>query len=588
MRINCLLTVFLALINAISFGQDLNKDKLDELFNSLEKRNEAMGSITISKNGKVLYNRAIGHRLLSDNLKIPADLETNYKIWSITKTYTSVMILQLMEEGMLSLDTTLDQFYPQIPNANSITIKHMLNHRSGIHDFTQNDPDDDWNTQMKEFPTHEFMVRNISKYKPDFPPNEDWRYSNSNYLLLGYIIEKIDGQLYEESLSKRISSRIGLLSTHFSYYGLNNLENKAFSYQFENEWKEFDEGGFSGRIPAGAGGIVSTTTDMARFMEGVFSLKLISEKSLNQMLAGEDSYRLGIMKTHFENHEGFGHTGGYIASESSLFYYPKDSLTIAYCTNGINFPKVEILNYVLKIYHKQPFAVSMNRMTLGLIILCIGLLFFVGFYSKLKDIPTNQTILVLGFTITSLFWLGVLISGFLSGNYNHLRGPITVLDFFYSNSGTFMASVQLIISILLVPFLLGLYKVSKSKKFNFIPILPIIFIAISMAGTSLFPLPNKLHPFFANIILASALGPLLAIILWRKKEQLKIRLHSGVSLLPMLIAIGLFISRPSIPEFVSNYFGLIQRLLYLGLTFWLVSLSLSFFKSRLTLKVERE
>jgi CubicO group peptidase (beta-lactamase class C family) len=329
------------------YSQSLNTKKLDELFNSLEKRNEAMGSITISKNGKILYNRAIGYRYVSNDIKILADSATNYRIWSITKTYTAVMILQLAEEGELSLQTTLDNFYPNIPNSNIITIQNMLDHKSGIHDFVQNDTSEDWDTYIKEPLTHEFMVKNISQYNPDFQPGKQFQYSNSNYLLLGYIIEKLDNNLYEISLSNRISSKIGLTSTYFGVNALDTVENKAYSYQFDKQWKKFDEGDFSGLIPAGAGGIVSTTTDMSIFIEGLFTGKLISESGLKEILNIKDSYGLGIMKIPFENTYSYGHTGGYIASESSLFYYPKDSITIAYCTNGIVLRKEEILNHVL-------------------------------------------------------------------------------------------------------------------------------------------------------------------------------------------------------------------------------------------------
>ena len=120
-------------------SQNLDTDKLNKFFDKLEERQEAMGSITISKNGEVIYAKAIGFRYADKNEKIEADTNTNYRIWSISKLYTATMIMQLIEEGKLSLETKLMEFYPEIPNAESISIRDMLKHKSGIHDFTQND-----------------------------------------------------------------------------------------------------------------------------------------------------------------------------------------------------------------------------------------------------------------------------------------------------------------------------------------------------------------------------------------------------------------------------------------------------------------
>ena len=565
------LLFLLVLLLKSAYPQEINRLKLDKLFTALEKRNEAMGSIVISKNGNIVYRKAIGYRYISDDIKIHANLETNYRIWSITKMYTATMILQLVDEGKLSLQTTLDHFYPQIPNASMIKIEDMLSHKSGIHDFTQNNSSEDWDAHIDAPLTHDFMVHNIAQYEADFFAGEGFRYSNSNYLLLGYIIERLDGNLYETSLKERISSKIGLLSTYFGVNALDSIENKAFSYQFKQKWKAVDEGDFSGLIPAGAGGIVSTPTDMAKFIEALFAGKLLSESSLNKMVATEDFYGLGIMQTNTLNTQGFGHTGGYIASESSLFYYPKDSLAIAYCTNGIVYRKENILKHVVQIYLDEPFAVSLNRKALGTIILGIGLTSILILLVKFPSYLSTKNLLLLGPAIALLFWAGVLISGFLYGNYSPISDGITLLDSFYSNSGTFMASIEFLIALLSTALAIGLYRRCKALNISVIPVLPIGFLVLSMAGSSLFPSPDQLNSVFINLLLLSMLGPLLSILFWRRKQFIEIRLFSALSLVLMVAAIALILNRPRIPEFVHAYFGLLQRLLYLGLTLWLAS-----------------
>ncbi len=550
------------------YGQELDTNKLDRLFDSLEERNEAMGSITISKNDKILYSRAIGYRYFTDEEKIMADTETKYRIWSITKTYTATMILQLVEEGKLTLETKLKRFFPEIQNSGIITIEDMLGHRSGIHDFTQEQVEA---PPAIEGDSRDTIVKNIARFNSDFQPDEKFDYSNSNYLLLGYIIEDLDGEPYGIALTNRISSRIGLSNTFFGVGALDNVENKAFSYQFEKKWLKVDEGDFSGPIPGAAGSIVSTPSDMTKFIEELFKGNLISQSSLAKMTQGE-GYGLGIFRMPFEDTMGFGHTGGYIASESSLTYYPQDSMAIAYTTNGINYGKEQILDHVLRIYHNQPFAISINRKFLGLMALFIFLIGFLVIRLKFGTFLYTEKLLSLGYVIPAVFWFGTLIAGFLYGGYNHLKQNIIVLNSFYSNSGTFMAIIQLIITLFTIPFILGLYSSCKKLEINFLPVLFIIFVIPSMLILALYPELNSMRALVGNSIILVVMGPLLAMILWRKKQLIGLRLISIICFVIMLIP-TIILAMRSFPELTNEYFGAIQRLLYLGWSLWFVSLS---------------
>src|ERR1051325_8564602 len=114
------------------YAQTLDKAKLDQFFDRLAEKKKAMGSLTIAKDGKVVYTRAIGYAQIDATAKTPLTAATRFRIASITKTFTAVMILQLVEEGKLKLTDTLDKFYPQVPNAPKITILQILSHRSGI------------------------------------------------------------------------------------------------------------------------------------------------------------------------------------------------------------------------------------------------------------------------------------------------------------------------------------------------------------------------------------------------------------------------------------------------------------------------
>jgi CubicO group peptidase (beta-lactamase class C family) len=349
-------TIFTAILfTALSFGtvyaQNFDKPKLDRLLDTLAHKEKAMGSLTLSKNGKVIYSRAIGYSSISETGKKPSTTLTKYRIGSISKMFTTTMIFQLVEEGKLKLATTLDTWFPTIPNANKITIGNLLNHRSGIHNFT-NDPDfQTWLTQPK---TQAEMIAIIAKNAADFQPNEKAAYSNSNFVILGYIIEKITKQPYAINLKQRITSKIGLANTY--YGGMTNVDNnECYSYQFTRSWKQMPETDMS--IPGGAGAIVSTPTDLTKFIEALFSLKLVSQNSLDQMKTITEGFGMGMFQIPFYTKKAYGHNGGIDGFSSNLAYFPEDSLAIAYCTNGVVFPMNDILIGVLSICFGREYSI---------------------------------------------------------------------------------------------------------------------------------------------------------------------------------------------------------------------------------------
>ncbi len=365
-----------------AYSQNFNKPKLDSLFDMLAEKNKAMGSVTISKNGAVLYSRAIGYSVISEKENKSSTDITKYRIGSISKMFTATMIFQLIEEGKIKLTTTLDNYFPALPNAKQITISNLLNHRSGLHNFT-NDPD--YTTWMTRPKTQDEMLAIISKNKVDFQPNEKGMYSNSNYVILGYIIEKITNQPYSKNLKERITSKIGLPNTYFGSK-TNTNNNESYSYQFVNDWKQEPETDMS--IPGGAGSIVSTPTDLTKFIEALFSLKLVSQNSLNQMKTITDGYGMGMFQIPFYDKKAYGHGGGIDGFGSNAAYFPEDSLAAAYCTNGQVYPLNDIMIGVLSIYFNKDYTIpTFNALSLK----TEELDKYLGVYSS-KQIPLKITI----------------------------------------------------------------------------------------------------------------------------------------------------------------------------------------------------
>jgi D-alanyl-D-alanine carboxypeptidase len=330
-------------------AQPLNTARLDSLFDRLASNDKAMGSLVLSKNGSVIYSKAIGFRARTDQGAVASDVRTKYRIGSITKTFTAAMIFQLVEEGKLTLATTLDKYFPQFPNATRITVAHLLSHRSGLFNFTSDPTYPSWMTQPK---TEVEMVTLASKYPVDFQPDEKFAYSNTNYLLLGYILEKVTGKTYATNLNDRITSRIGMRDTNYGGK-VDTKRNEAQSFQFRSKWEESPETDMS--IPGGAGALVSTPADLAKFIEALFELKVVSAASLDQMKTMRDNMGMGLFQVPFNNKRGFGHNGMIDGSMSVVFYFPEDALTIAYCSNGFVYPVNDILIGALSIYFDAPY-----------------------------------------------------------------------------------------------------------------------------------------------------------------------------------------------------------------------------------------
>ena len=213
----------LALFTA-GYAQTLDKAKLDQFFDRLAEKNKAMGSLTIAKDGNVLYTRAIGYSQINGTEKKPLTAASRFRIGSITKMFTAVMILQLVEEGKLKLTDTLDKFFPQIPNAQKITIVQILAHRSGIPNVRRDQATSEtWRRPV----TKDEMLALIVKGTPDFEPDTKHSYSNSGYFLLGLIVEKLTGKSYEEALEERITSKIGLKDTYIATGNIDVNKNES-------------------------------------------------------------------------------------------------------------------------------------------------------------------------------------------------------------------------------------------------------------------------------------------------------------------------------------------------------------------------
>lgn len=305
-----------------------------------------MGQISIREKGITLFEKAYG--MPDANNATVVSPNSVYKIGSVTKIVTSVMVLQLIEEKKLTLNTKLLRFFPEISQADRITIDDLLHHRSGIKDYVNADT-----TLVKnQFSlTKKDILKAVGQYEPLFEPATKFEYSNSNYFLLALIIEKITQKSYEENVQKRIIQPLQLQNT---FVKLPQGKESVPSYLFlDKKWNEQPK--WHPEFAFGSGDIISTATDLTLLMEGVFEGKLLKPSSIKLMTTLKDSYGKGLMTFPFGERRFYGHTGGIEAYRSVVGYYPSEQLGISLIVNGDNYNRNDIMIGVLSIFYKMPY-----------------------------------------------------------------------------------------------------------------------------------------------------------------------------------------------------------------------------------------
>lgn len=356
MKIKVLFATLLTLtLFTAGHAQTPDKAKLDQFFDRLAEKNKAMGSLTIAKDGKVLYARTIGYSQINGTEKKPLTAANRFRIGSITKMFTAAMILQLVEEGKLKLTDALDKFLPQIPNAKKITILQILAHRSGIPNVRR-EQNAQGNVNTTPMTKDEHLAL-IVKATPDFEPDTKPLYSNSGYFILGLIIEKLTGKSYEAALQEKIATKIGLKDTYTATGNIDVNKNESLTYFMipGGDWKQVPETHPS--ILFSAGAIVSTPNDLAKFIQALFDGKIVSKESLDQMKTMRDGEGMGMVTFAFAGKTFYGHTGGADNYGAWLAYLPEEKLALAYTTNAKVYPVKDIVSGVIDIYYNKPFQI---------------------------------------------------------------------------------------------------------------------------------------------------------------------------------------------------------------------------------------
>jgi len=266
----------------------INKNTQLKIINYIKdysKEYEFSGTILVAQGSTIILNKAFGMADYENN--IPNTTQTAFEIASTTKQFTATAILKLQEKKLLNVQDKLSKYIPDYPNGDEIKIYNLLNHTSGIHDYVESAESIESGNYAS---TLEELIE-LFKNKPlDFDTGTEFEYSNSNYILLGYIIEKVSKKNYKDYIKENILKPLNLSNTGF----LSNkatIKDKALGYDTidnnENEYKKTID--TEGSLISSAGEIYSTVEDLYRWEEALYAGKIINKESLKEMFTPNSS-----------------------------------------------------------------------------------------------------------------------------------------------------------------------------------------------------------------------------------------------------------------------------------------------------------
>lgn len=308
-------------------------------------------SVAVARGGRILY--AKGYGLANVELNVPTTTDTVYRIGSITKQFTASAVMQLVEEGKLSLDDPIEKFLPDFPvRGRRITIRHLLNHTSGIKSYTSLGLK--FLAVTRQDLSHEDLIALFKDEPDDFQPGEKWLYDNSGYYLLGVILEKVTGSKYADYLQRQFFTPLSLSST--LYCDVEPIvKNRAAGYGLGLDKALRNADFISMKNPFAAGALCSTAKDLVTWTSALAGGKIVSAASYAQMTAPtkladgkEQAYGFGLMPGQLEGHPQISHGGGINGFAAMLMYFPKDDLTVAVLTNSGGGPSTRIATRVAR------------------------------------------------------------------------------------------------------------------------------------------------------------------------------------------------------------------------------------------------
>ncbi|MFQ5771653.1 MAG: serine hydrolase domain-containing protein, partial [bacterium] len=264
----------------LSCGKDRGA-RIDALFTEYNKDGVPGASVIVIHNGEIIFKK--GYGLANLEQKIQVSTSTNFRLASVTKQFTAMCIMMLAEQGELGFDDNLTKFFPKFPEyGNKITVRHLLQHTSGLITYEDLIPDSA-TVPVKDRDVLEMMMQQDSTY---FEPGSQYQYSNSGYAILAMIIEIVSGQTFATFLQKNIFEPLQMHNTVAYEKGSSTVPYRAFGYTESENGFEFSDQSITSAV-LGDGGVYSSVEDLYQWDQALYTEKLVSYESLAQAFNSE-------------------------------------------------------------------------------------------------------------------------------------------------------------------------------------------------------------------------------------------------------------------------------------------------------------
>ena len=304
--------------------------RIEQIIQSYVSDHTFMGTVLIAKGDNTVLDKGYGYANLE--WQIPNTPDTKFRLGSVTKQFTAASVLLLEERGKLKTDDLIKKYLPDAPAAwDRITIFHLLTHTSGIPSFTELP---EYPVLAKNAATPQDLVGHFKDKPLEFEPGSKFKYSNSGYLLLGYLIDKVSGEKYPQFVNENIFKPLGMNNSGYDS-NATIIPHRASGYTKTPSSNEIQNTGYIDMtIPYSAGALYSTTRDLLKWEKALYGGKLLKPESLRKMTTPyKDNYAFGLLISEAGGHKKYAHGGGIEGFNTELAYYPDDHLAVIALAN---------------------------------------------------------------------------------------------------------------------------------------------------------------------------------------------------------------------------------------------------------------
>jgi len=309
--------------------------KIDKIANdALAKSGVPSASVAVVRDGKLAYAKAYGHERLDP--ETPATSAMRYSIGSISKEFTAAAILMLQQQGKLNLDDKIAKFFPDLTDADRITIRQILSHTSGYQDFW---PQDYLMPMMKQSTTPGHIMDVWARKPLDFPPGSQWQYSNTGYVIAGAIVEKVTGQIPFEFLQQHVFPQLGITDAYdTNVHALPDTDARGYSRFALGPLRPSQKEGVDWMF--GAGELAMTASDLAKWDIAMIEQTLLQPASWRAMQTEVlldnglgSGYGLGVFVGKMDGHRMISHDGEVMGFTAGNTIFPDDKVAVVVLTN---------------------------------------------------------------------------------------------------------------------------------------------------------------------------------------------------------------------------------------------------------------